>query len=134
MPLEKASGSRTSAGSGAGETSRRCRLCAKLHKEGQFCPVCDVVWQWANCPAMVGCDSCDFWVHATCDPKAQAVMDAEAEAEAAQKAKVKAEAKANAAETDAAAAAAAFRDARAARVESVNQAAKLFESEAEAQA
>jgi hypothetical protein len=79
VPLEKASGSRTSAGSGAGETSRRCRLCAKLHKEGQFCPVCDVVWQWANCPAMVGCDSCDFWVHATCDPKAQAVMDAEAE-------------------------------------------------------
>ena len=53
----------------------RCRLCSKLHKEKQFCPVCDKVWQWANCPAMVGCDSCDFWVHAACDHKAQMVMD-----------------------------------------------------------
>ena len=56
----------------------RCALCAKLHKEGQFCPACDKVWQWANCPAMVGCDApgCEFWVHASCDARAKEVMDA----------------------------------------------------------
>ena len=56
----------------------RCALCAKLHKEGQFCPACDKVWQWANCPAMVGCDApgCEFWVHASCDVRAKEVMDA----------------------------------------------------------
>ena len=55
----------------------RCRLCAKLHREGQYCPVCDRVWQWANCPAMVGCDSCDFWVHCSCDGPARTVMEAQ---------------------------------------------------------
>jgi hypothetical protein len=31
------------------------------------------VWQWANCPAMVGCDGCVFWVHADCDHTAKEV-------------------------------------------------------------
>ena len=56
--------------------SGRCRLCAKLHKQGQFCPCCEKVWQWANCPAMVGCDACEFWVHASCDADAARVMAA----------------------------------------------------------
>ena len=62
MPLETPGGVKNTG---------RCRLCAKLHKEGQYCPVCDAVWQWANCPAMVGCDGCDFWVHAACDAVAE---------------------------------------------------------------
>jgi hypothetical protein len=61
---------------GGFKKSGRCRLCAKLHKEGQYCPVCSKVWQWANCPAMVGCDTCSYWVHAACDCKAKEVMDA----------------------------------------------------------
>ena len=59
--------------------SGRCRLCAKLHKQGQFCPCCEKVWQWANCPAMVGCDACDFWVHASCDAEAARVMSLDTE-------------------------------------------------------
>ena len=42
---------------GGHKDTGRCRLCAKLYREGQYCPVCDKVWQWANCPAMVGCDA-----------------------------------------------------------------------------
>ena len=62
---------------GGHKDTGRCRLCAKLHREGQYCPVCDRVWQWANCPAMVGCDSCDFWVHCACDEPARTVMEAQ---------------------------------------------------------
>ena len=62
---------------GGHKDTGRCRLCAKLYREGQYCPVCDKVWQWANCPAMVGCDSCDFWVHCACDEPAKTVMAAQ---------------------------------------------------------
>ena len=41
----------------------RCRLCQKLHKDGQFCPVCDRVWHWSAGDPMVGCDRCDKWIH-----------------------------------------------------------------------
>ena len=55
----------------------RCSLCQKLYKEGQFCPVCDRVWQWATGDPMVGCDRCDMWIHRECDALAAEVLDRE---------------------------------------------------------
>ena len=55
----------------------RCRLCQKLHKDGQFCPVCDRVWHWSAGDPMVGCDRCDKWIHRECDARAAEVLDRE---------------------------------------------------------
>ena len=57
----------------------RCALCQKLHKEGQFCPVCDRVWHWSTGDPMVGCDRCDMWIHRECDSLAAEVLDKEEE-------------------------------------------------------
>ena len=57
----------------------RCRLCQKLHKDGQFCPVCDRVWHWSAGDPMVGCDRCDKWIHRECDARAAEVLDREKE-------------------------------------------------------
>ena len=54
-----------------------CALCRKLHKEGQFCPVCDRVWHWSAGDAMVGCDRCEMWIHRECDAVAAEVLDRE---------------------------------------------------------
>ena len=57
--------------------SGRCALCAKLHKEGQYCPVCDRVWHWSAGDPMVGCDKCEMWIHRECDAAAADVLDRE---------------------------------------------------------
>ena len=57
-----------------------CLLCAKMHGEGQYCPCCGKVWHYANCGPMIQCDTCEMWVHDTCDTTAAEILKNEAEA------------------------------------------------------
>eukprot|EP01119_Soliformovum_irregulare_P013557 TRINITY_DN3625_c0_g1_i1.p1 TRINITY_DN3625_c0_g1~~TRINITY_DN3625_c0_g1_i1.p1 ORF type:complete len:586 (-),score=132.43 TRINITY_DN3625_c0_g1_i1:1327-2973(-) len=44
-----------------------CRACDKLIYEKKFCPVCKKAYRERDNVAMVCCDGCSQWVHATCD-------------------------------------------------------------------
>ena len=44
-------------------------MCARLHKEGQYCRVCGRVWHYGASFEGAQCDGCDFWIHDSCDPK-----------------------------------------------------------------
>lgn len=46
------------------ETARERELRAK----GQYCPVCNAVYEDDDESSFVCCDSCEMWVHAACDP------------------------------------------------------------------
>jgi hypothetical protein len=52
----------------------RCAMCTRLHRERQYCRVCERVWHHGAPFDGAQCDGCDFWVHAACDPKMAGVL------------------------------------------------------------
>ncbi|KAK9827616.1 hypothetical protein WJX81_006673 [Elliptochloris bilobata] len=62
----------------SGEMGGRCTRCQRLYDKGNYCPVCNRTWTMSDCN-MVGCDSCDFWVHDHCDPGAAVALAAGSE-------------------------------------------------------
>ena len=63
-------GARITGGKKATYAGGRCKSCHKLHRNGQFCRVCDRVWLPTS-KDMVCCDKCGTWVHGECDDAAR---------------------------------------------------------------
>ena len=43
-----------------------CSSCAARWRDGEYCPVCRVLWDEED-GDMLGCDTCGTWVHLTCE-------------------------------------------------------------------
>ena len=54
-------------------TGMHCAMCARLHRDKQYCLICGRVWHYGQPFEGAQCDGCDFWIHGACD-QASAVV------------------------------------------------------------
>ncbi|OQS02821.1 hypothetical protein THRCLA_04848 [Thraustotheca clavata] len=45
----------------------------ELRAKGQYCPVCNMTYEDDDASDFICCDSCEKWVHSTCDPQLDAL-------------------------------------------------------------